>query len=55
MSEDFDSKTKNEDTQARLIRFYNVIEKAVSTLFEKKDAFKAESENKKKAIRYQMM
>ena len=47
LSEDFDIKIQNEDTQARLMRFYNVIEEAVKTLFEKKDAFKPEEEKER--------
>ena len=45
LSEDFDENTKEEDTEERLNRFYKLIEEAVVTLFEKKEAFKTE-ENK---------
>ena len=47
LSEDFDDKTKSEDTQERLNRFYKVIEEAVTTLFDKKEAFKSDDEKKK--------
>ena len=46
LSENFDEVTQNENTEQRLTRFYNLMEKAVETLFEKKDAFKTESEKK---------
>ena len=48
LSEDFDEKTTNENTEERLDRYYNILEKVVETLFEKKDAFKDEEEKKKK-------
>ena len=48
LSEDFDSKTEYETTSEMLERFYNLIEKSVTTLFEKKEAFKNEKEKKNK-------
>ena len=48
LSEDFDEKTQNEDTHARLNRFYKVIEEAVTLLFDKKEAFKSDEEKKLK-------
>ena len=48
LSENFDEVTQNENTEQKLTRFYNLMEHAVETLFEKKDAFKTESEKKAK-------
>ena len=36
LSENFEEDTENKDTTERLARFYNIIEKAVTLLFEKK-------------------
>ena len=50
LSQDFDLKTENENTEERLKRFYKIIEDVVLLLFEKKEAFKDEkdkNENKK--------
>ena len=46
LSEEFDFKTEKETTNERLISFYNLIEKVVRTLFEKKEAFKEENDKK---------
>ena len=46
LSEDYDDKSSNENTEEKLSRFYNLIEKAVVTVFEKKEAFKSEEERK---------
>ena len=49
LSEDYDDKTESENTENKLIRFYSLIEEAVVTLFEKKEAFKSvEERNKRK-------
>ena len=48
LSEDFDEKTKGENTEERLSRFYKLVEKTVVTLFEKKEAFKTEEEKELK-------
>ena len=47
LSEDFDDKTKDKDTEGKLKMFYKGIEEAVSTLFEKKEAFKSDGDTKK--------
>ena len=44
LSENFDDETRNENTEGRLKRFYEIIEKAVVMLFEKKNAFKKDDE-----------
>ena len=40
LSEDFDQKAEYETSEEKLNKFYNLVEQAVSTLFEKKEAFK---------------
>ena len=47
MSEDFDVNTENENTNERLKRFYDIIEKATKLLFEKKESFKNNDEKDK--------
>ena len=46
LAENFDIETKDENTEERLKRFYDIIEKAVITLFEKKESFKNKEERK---------
>ena len=41
LAEDFDERTKDENTHERLTRFYKLIEEAVVTIFDKKEAFKS--------------
>ena len=48
LSETFEEQSRNENTEEKLTRFYNIVEKAVVTLFEKKEAFKSEDEKEKK-------
>ena len=48
LSEDFDQKAEYETSEEKLNRFYKLVEKTVSTLFEKKEAFKNEEEKKEK-------
>ena len=48
MAEDFDDKSKNENTTKKLERFYDLVENTVVTLFDKKEAFKTEDEKKSK-------
>ena len=48
LSEDFDANTIEENTKERLDRFYKLIEEAVITIFEKKEAFKTDEEKKPK-------
>ena len=47
-TEDFDDKTKEENTSQMLERFYEVVEKVVKLVFEKKEVFKTEEERKSK-------
>jgi hypothetical protein len=46
LAENFDIETKDENTEERLKRFYGIMEKAVTTLFEKKESFENEEERK---------
>ena len=46
LSEDFDEKSKDDNTAEKLDRFYNLLEKAVTVLFEKKESFKTKDEKK---------
>ena len=48
LSEDFEDKSKNENTEGKLNVFYKTIEKTVVLLFEKKDAFKNNEEKKER-------
>ena len=48
LSENFDDDSEHENTEEKLTRFYNLLEQAVTTLFEKKDSFKIEDEKKHK-------
>ena len=48
LSENFDEETEKENTSEKLNWFYNIIEKAVILLFDKKEAFKNENEKKDK-------
>ena len=48
LSEGFDEESEIENTGQKLTRFYNIVEKAVVTLFEKKEAFKSEEKKKDK-------
>ena len=47
LSEDYDDKTENENTNEKLERLYSLIEKAVVTVFKKKEAFKSKEEKEK--------
>ena len=48
LSEDFDERSKDETTEEKLNRFYGLLEKAVTILFEKKESFKSEEEKQDK-------
>ena len=48
LSEDFEDKTKDEDTEGELNVFFKNIEKTVVLLFERKDAFKNDEERKER-------